>query len=258
MISIRTRYSLAQFLELQEPTVSLVLLGKHGGEHLSLQHDKLLQGLLSLVRDLRPQTLMSVLSEVAATSGDLSTRVTPKYRFKERMQDLTQCLLLDGYVIQDKRLVQLDPSIHDGDPIEDDLIESLKICSLPHAADVVGEIKASEHAFRSAPPDYNASLVHARIALETLARDIAGAAAASTQVPAAYDPSKWGEILAYLRKCGEVSPEIEKGLAGVFGFVSPGAHRPVSIPEGQMTRLGRSLALSMCWFLLKNRIGAAS
>ena len=53
---------------------------------------------------------------------------------------------------------------------------------------------------------------------------------------------------------GEITVEEEKGLAGVFGFLSPGAHRPVGIPEDQMTRLGRSFALNMCWFLLKNHL----
>lgn len=37
MIGTRTRYSLAQFLELQEPMLSIVLLSKYGGvQHLSL------------------------------------------------------------------------------------------------------------------------------------------------------------------------------------------------------------------------------
>jgi hypothetical protein len=54
--------------------------------------------------------------------------------------------------------------------------------------------------------------------------------------------------------CNEFTTEEEKGLAGVFGFLSPGAHRPVGIPEGQMTLLGRSFALNMCWFLLKNHL----
>jgi hypothetical protein len=49
-----------------------------------------------------------------------------------------------------------------------------------------------------------------------------------------------------------ITNEEEKGLVGVYGFVSPGSHRPLGIPEEQMTRLGRSLALGMCWFLVKS------
>lgn len=61
-------------------------------------------------------------------------------------------------------------------------------------------------------------------------------------------------MLASLRSSGEITLEEEKGLASVLGLLSPAAHRPVGIPEDQMTRLGRSFALNMCWFLLKNRL----
>lgn len=40
MIGTRTRYSLAQFLELQEPMMSVVLLSKYGVQHLSLSRDQ--------------------------------------------------------------------------------------------------------------------------------------------------------------------------------------------------------------------------
>lgn len=65
--------------------------------------------------------------------------------------------------------------------------------------------------------------------------------------------NKWGDLLRFLRERDEISAEEDRGLAGVFGFVSPGAHRAIGLSEEQMTRLGRSLALSMCWFLLQNR-----
>ncbi|WP_207238100.1 MULTISPECIES: hypothetical protein [unclassified Pseudomonas] len=61
-------------------------------------------------------------------------------------------------------------------------------------------------------------------------------------------------MIAFLSSSGEITMEEEKGLAGVFGFLSPGAHRPIGIPQSQMTRLGRSLALNLCWFLLHNRL----
>ena len=59
-----------------------------------------------------------------------------------------------------------------------------------------------------------------------------------------YNPTKWGAVPAFLRTSGEITPEEERGLAGAFGFPSPGANRPVGIAEDQMTRLGRSFALS--------------
>ena len=96
--------------------------------------------------------------------------------------------------------------------------------------------------------------MNARVALETLAGDIAAHVASLRQAPSPYNSSKWGEVLAFLRSSGEITTEEEKGLAGVFGFLSPGAHGPVGIPEDQMTRLGRSFALNMCWFLIKNHL----
>ncbi len=254
MIGQRTRHSFAQFLELQEPMISIVLLGKYGVQHLSLSQGQLLYELLNTLRGLDDRTIMLALSEVVATSGDLRARVNPKYRFDERLHDLTQCLLLDGYVIQDKKLVQTDPSIADAAPLEDDLITALRYSGAPNSQDIITKINDSAETFRATPPDYNASLVNARVALETLAGDVAADVASRLQGPLTYNPSKWGEVLSFLRSSGEITTEEEKGLAGVFGFLSPGAHRPVGIPEDQMTRLGRSFALNMCWFLLKNHL----
>jgi hypothetical protein len=253
MIGSRTYHSFAQFLALQEPAVSAVLLSKYGVDRISSSNN-LLYDLLSTLRVLDQHSLMLALAEVMATSGDLRARVNPKYRFDERMRDLTQCLLLDGYIIQDKALVQTDPSIADAAPLEDDLIASLQGSGAPHASEIVRKINDSAEAFRSTPPDYNASLVNARVALETLAGDIAFDVASRLQSSAAYNPSKWGELLAFLRDSGEITSEEERGLAGVFGFLSPGAHRPIGVPDDQMTRLGRSFALNMCWFLLKNHL----
>ena len=254
MIGQRTRYSFAQFLELQAAMNSIVLLGKYGVHLSSLSHGQLLYGLVNALRDLEDRILMLVLAEIVATSGDLRARVNPKYRFDERMHDLTQCLLMDGYIIQDKKLVQTDPSIADAAPLEDDLITALQNSGPSCAKEIIAKINDSAGAFRATPPDYNASLVNARVALETLAGAVATHVASQQQSPPTYNPSKWGEVLAFLRSSGEITVEEEKGLAGVFGFLSPGAHRPVGIPEDQMRRLGRSFALNMCWFLLKNHL----
>jgi hypothetical protein len=207
-----------------------------------------------MVRDLDDRTLMHVLTEIVATQGDLRARVNPKYRFDERLHDLKQCLLLDGYAVQDARLVQIDPSIADAAPLEDELVVALQNSRAPRATEIVAKIADSAQAFRATPPDYNAALVNARVALETLAADVAADVASGITPPPTYNPAKWGEVLAFLRSSGEITLEEEQGLAGVFRFLSPGAHRPVGIPEDQMTRLGRSFALNMCWFLLKNHL----
>ena len=145
MIGTRTRYSLAQFLELQEPMMSVVLLSKYGVQHLSLSRDQLLYGLLSTIRGLDERPLMLVLAEVVATKGDLRARVSPKHRFDERLHDLTQCLLLDGYIVEDAKLVQVDPSIADAAPLEDDLIMALQNSGVPRAQEIIAKIGDSAH-----------------------------------------------------------------------------------------------------------------
>jgi hypothetical protein len=64
----------------------------------------------------------------------------------------------------------------------------------------------------------------------------------------------WGSVLTFLKTRGEISQEEEVGLAGVYRFISPGAHRSVGVSEEQMARLGRTFALNMCWFLLHNHL----
>lgn len=93
----------------------------------------MLYGLLNTLRGLDERPLMLVLAEVVVTKGDLRARVNPKYRFDERMHDLTQCLLLDGYIVEDTKLVQVDPSIADAAPLEDDLIVARQNSRAPRA-----------------------------------------------------------------------------------------------------------------------------
>ncbi len=103
------------------------------------------------------------------------------------------------------------------------------------------------------PPDYNACLTHARVALQTLATSIAKKRQAA--YGKTFDETKWGEVISYLRTSGLITDPEEKGLAGVFGFVSPGAHVPIGLTEEEMVRLGRSLVLGMCYFLVKRHRG---
>lgn len=225
----------------------MTLISKHGGST-ALNHGTFMHDLVNAVRELDDHHVMGVLAEVVATASDLRFRVNPKHRFEARMHDLIQCLALDGYQVDDKHLRQTDPSI------ADDLIEALKTYGAPRSTEIIRKINDSAQAFRETPPDYNASLVNARVALETLAVDVA--IDVTCGGPLSFNPAKWGEVLQYLRVSGEISVEEEKGLAGVFQLLSPGAHRPVAIgiPQAQMTRLGRSFALNMCWFLLQNRL----
>lgn len=248
MIGSRSRYSLAQFLELQETSFVIVLMNKHG-TRISIENGKLIMALVDNLRSLPDEDVLFVLNEIIRTRGDLRARVNPKYRFDERLADLIRCLELDGYFIRDEQLIQADPSISDTPPLDDDLIQELKASGLPSATEIISKIDGSSESFRKSTPNYNACLNDIRISLETLARSIASIR--ESEGSPSYDPSKWGSILGFLRKIDFVSQEEERGLAGVYGFVSPGSHRPLGLSEEQMARLGRSLALSMCWFLIK-------
>lgn len=248
MIGSRSRYSLAQFLELQETSFVIVLLSKYNA-HISGGIGQLLMALANTFRSQDDDTVLSILDEIMRTSGDLRARINPKYRYDERLADLSRCLQLDGYLIGDKQLIQADPSISDAPPLDDDLTQELQVSGLFNATEIICKINDSSKSFRASTPNYNACLNDIRVALETLAGSIAHARASPSSP--SYEPTKWGSIIGFLKAIGFVTQEEERGLAGVYGFVSPGSHRPLGLSEEQMARLGRSLALGMCWFLIK-------
>lgn len=248
MIGSRTRHSLAQYLELHETDFAVLLVSKHG-MRISVGVGSVLYDLNNCLRSASDQHLLSLLEEISRTSGDLRARINPRYRHDERFSDLCRCLQLDGYLLEGKALRQIDPSISDAPAIDDDLLKELRASGLSGTEEIAGKINASSESFRSSPPNFNACLNDARVALETLARNIASA---RQQVDSpAYEQTKWGSVLGFLRAIDFITQEEERGLAGVYGFISPGSHRPVGISEEEMARLGRSLALSMCWFLVK-------
>lgn len=103
MIGTRARHSLSQLLELQETSFVLVLLSKYNIS-VSISGGMLLN-ILSSMRALEDRAILQAISEIEETAGDLRARVNPKYRFDERMHDLAQCLLLDGYTIAESARV---------------------------------------------------------------------------------------------------------------------------------------------------------
>lgn len=249
MIGSRTLSSLAQFLELYETTLVVVLMNKHDIPT-SIGVGRLLIEVLCSLRSANDEKVLSLLEEIVRTGGDLRVRVSPKYRYDERFSDLCRCLQLDGYIVENKKITSADPSINDAPSLEDDLLEALKKSDLPDSNEIVKKINDSTCSFRSSPPNYNACLNDIRVALETLARAIASNQQ-SRSSSINYE-TKWGAVINFLRQVEFITQEEEKGLAGVYGFISRGSHQPLGISEEQMARLGRSLALGMCWFLVKS------
>ena len=88
----------------------------------------------------------------------------------------------------------------------------------PETEDILRLLNNSAEDFRKPAPDFNGSLTNARAALQTLATSISRSHNATR--PAGFDETKWGQIIAHLRTSGVISEKEEKGLAGVFTFVS--------------------------------------
>lgn len=253
MLSQRTKLSLCLYLELHDPDFLRIFFQKHGLSSDSLLYvgspysrmDSLREALFGAGQE----QLHGLLDEAIRTQDDLRYRVTPQYRHHQRWDDLVRCLQLDGYRVEGQSLVAVDPTIEAAPPIEDDLSAELRRAGLLEAEEILRLLDSSATAFRKVPPDYNACLGEARVALETLAKAIAKER--SRTRPGSFDETRWGQVLAYLRVSGFVTEAEEKGLAGVYGFVSPGAHVPVGLTDEEMACLGRSLVASMCYFLVK-------
>ncbi len=252
MISQRTRLSLVQLLAQQEEAAVGTLLAKYGAD-MAYRGSFFAEGLREVVQALPAEQALALAAEAVATRSALRQPISPKGPFDERFADFERCLLLDGYAVVDRALRRTDPSLSGAPPVEDDLIAALLASAAPSRAQIVQKVQDSAQAFRNAPPDYNAALTNARVALETMARDVA-AGLLQLGEAAPYDPAKWGSVLTFLKTRGEISQEEEVGLAGVYRFISPGAHRLVGVSEEQMARLGRTFALNMCWFLLHNNL----
>src|SRR6266851_3502473 len=253
MLSKRTRLSLAQFLALQSDGALKLLCEKHGiaCNELNYPEDRF-DAIRAVVQRTAEEAVMAMLEEILRTQGDVRYGVSPKYRFDERWSDLMQCIELDGYQVdrENHTVRPVDPTIAAAIPAEDELSVELRKSRLAEAEEVSGLMEKSAEAFRQSSPDYNGALSNARVALETLAKGIAKTR--NVGHAGSFDESKWGSILAYLGASGFLTQEEERGLAGVYGFVSPGAHKHIGLSEQEMVRLGRSLIASMAYFLVRS------
>ena len=254
MLSSRTLISLGQYLALQNDETTTLMLQKCGG-NVPWTGMRGAQQTYAHLRSQQPATVRELLDEICRSTRMLRNNVNPKYLYEERWTDLHRCLLLDGYQLSGDYsagyvVIALDPTIEAVRPVDDDLTAQLNKCGLRDAQEVIRLMKNSAEDFCKQPPDFNGSLTSARVALETLAKNIAEVF--WQRVPMRGDPSKFGANLAYLNHQAQfLSPKEEAGIAGVYAFVSPGAHIPVGLTEEEMVRLGRTMTAAMCYFLIK-------
>lgn len=195
-----------------------------------------------------------MVGEIVATEADFRDHAVNQWGdgagpYDARWRDLVQCLLLDGYTVSKHRLVAVDPDLQGAGHIEDALTAEVKRSGLPTAAGIVSVLEQSAKAFLQVPPDYNGCLSNARTALQTLATEIAEAR--KQKLGGSFQANKWGQVLEYLRTSHLITGIEEDLIGAVYGFISQGAHQPVGLSKEEMVRLGRGMALSICYFLVK-------
>jgi len=213
---------------------------------------RLLRSLTDAILAATPLQVWELAQELARTRQSIRDTVSPKSLFDERWEDFILCMKLygiglavDDYGREVRSFIPLEPTIEGARPVEDDLSREVRLSQLSGDDEILRLIDDSAKAFLSG--DNNGCLNNARVALETTAKAIGR----ELLPPVSALPSKWGEVLVALREAGFISPDQEKGLAGVYRFVSPGSHVPVGFTESEFARLGRTLALSCTYFLVK-------
>ena len=257
-LTLRTKLSLCQFLSLFAPGELVLLLAKHGlptdeieylhpGESLAVAlKDSVLHGVEA--------QLGHVVQEIAYTRDAMRAGVSPRYLFDQRWKDLCLCLELDDYALQPDeygretgRFIPIEPDLQGLVPLADDLAHELDRSAVPGTEAILDLLEKSAVAFRL--EDFNACLGDSRVALETLAKTIAGVVEHTDK--ASFDPKKWGQVVEHLRVARFINRNEEKGITGVYSLISPGSHAPLGFTDREFARLGRNFAVSTCYFLAK-------
>ena len=261
MIGERSRLSLAQYLGLQTEGELDVLFAKHG---LRAEWSQSKEGasstrsaLIDLVPTLGFEAVSGLLQEVASTEGYFRDSAIGEWgerkgSYLARWGDLVRCLHLDNYDIAGGALRAIEPELP-GTGLEDSLTAQMRESGLPHADGILAALDRSARDFTSVPPGYNGCLSNARVALETAARDIA--VVRRRKHPAPFDETSWGEVMAYLRSSLFLRQKEENLICRVYDLLSDGAHVPVGFTEEDWVRLGRGMAVSSTYLLIKRYNG---
>jgi len=244
MISNISCSSLAQLLCLLDENFVFVLLGKHNVDYFVFDE----VGLSAALSDeCSAEDKTSLIDEMVRTRGDIRNRISPRYRFDERWDDLEKCLLLDGYRIEDKTIHKTSPFIEGEKTVLDDLVNEIEKSSIPQKSEIISHINLSDSAFLKSPSNFNGCLSHARISLETLVRSIAETFNFETPK----GNKAWGSSLAYLREQDFIEKDEESVISSIYTFISSGSHVPIGFSEEEYVRFGRNLTTSICYYIIK-------
>jgi hypothetical protein len=142
-VSKRTKLSLVQFLELFDVETKNIILEKYD---ISYKNDSVPLKDVILQVDIQTK-IADIIEEVVQKNLSLKKKISPKYIFEEHFRDLTKCLLLDGFKVEDKEISKIEPFIEANAPIEDDLTKLITESSLPQAKQIIEHIKRSAQLF---------------------------------------------------------------------------------------------------------------
>jgi hypothetical protein len=230
---MRTRLTAAQLLGCLGTEIRLTLLRKHELRIRKVDLDQRLAEVLQKMNGFE-----ELVDELVRTKDALRTQVSPRYMFDTYWRELERALSLDGFRVTGTSLTPIDPAASQHPLTEDLTSQAVKESGVTGAMQITSALDKSSEYFVN--EDFNSSLTQARIALETLLRRMAHGSKPG-------DPPTWGNALSDLLTSGRISEKQEKALAGVYGFISQGAHQPLD--DEEWCRLGRHLAFSMCFYL---------
>jgi hypothetical protein len=240
-LSKRTKLTLSQLISLFDSNNLRILLDKYNITTRSNVIDQII-----LKTD--NETISNIFEEIVRRMDDF--RYSTLYAeciFDSRLDELKLCLLLDGFKIENNIITRIEPTIDGNSPIEDDLTKELEQSTLSDSKEIISHINRSAQSFLKQNPDYNGCLSNARIALETLIRNIAK----SKGFISTDDNKAWGQALNYLKTNGFLTQKEEQTIGSVYTFVSNGSHIPLGFTEEEYTRFGRNLVTSICYFISK-------
>ncbi len=141
MLGSRTLISLSQFLGLQQPEDTALILQKCGVQT-PWSGVRGINDILNCLRGSRAAQVYEVIDVICRSTRTLRAAITPKYLYEERWTDLVRCLLLDGYhVTVDSSggytIVTIDPTISGVIPLDDDLSAELRRSSLADRDEII-------------------------------------------------------------------------------------------------------------------------
>ncbi|MDX9900795.1 MAG: hypothetical protein RBT22_04765 [Aliarcobacter sp.] len=230
----RTKLSLTQFLDIFEKSQIKILFEKYSIFSNCRNIEDIKHAVLS-------NNLQELIKELIFAKQTFRNKINPKYTFEERWSDFEKCLFLDGYKIQNKEIISIEPTIDGVVAFEDKLTNELINSTFSKKEEVKDLINESAEAFKN--NDFNQCLSKARISLETIVRTIA--------IDKYNFNDSWGNALSKLKTESFITQKEEELMGKLYSFISDGSHIPLGFTEQEYVRYSRNLATSKCYYIIK-------